>query len=126
MITLVDVHIVAPIVIAVSLVGVYALENRVGDVVLAGRFSECIGYVMMRFGYPRITLVIALVLGELAERSYHQSLGMGRRRLDDLLHAADLADPVRADYRAACSGRPCSMLRRHGASRGARRMTGIT
>ena len=75
MITLIDVHIVAPIVIAVSLVGVFALENRVGDVVLAAAFG-IIGYVMMRFRYPRITLVIALVLGELAERSYHQSLGM--------------------------------------------------
>jgi putative tricarboxylic transport membrane protein len=28
----------------------------------------------MRFGFPRITLVIALVLGDLAESSYHQSL----------------------------------------------------
>jgi putative tricarboxylic transport membrane protein len=32
---------------------------------------------MARFQYPRITLVIALVLGELAERSYHQSISMG-------------------------------------------------
>jgi putative tricarboxylic transport membrane protein len=75
MITLVDVHIVAPIVIAVSLVGVYALENRAGDVVLAAAFGV-LGYVMMRFGFPRITLVIALVLGDLAESSYHQSLQM--------------------------------------------------
>src|SRR5688572_30364332 len=75
MITLVDVHIVAPAVIAVSLVGVYAIENRFGDVVLAAAFGV-VGYVMMRFGFPRITLVIALVLGELAERSYHQSLNM--------------------------------------------------
>jgi putative tricarboxylic transport membrane protein len=75
MVTLIDVHIVAPIVIAVSLVGVFALENRIGDVVLAAVFGV-LGYVMMRFRFPRITLVIALVLGELAERSYHQSLGM--------------------------------------------------
>ena len=75
MVTLVDVHIVAPAVIAVSLVGVYALENRVGDVVLAAVFGV-LGFVMMKFKYPRITLVIALVLGELAERSYHQSLNM--------------------------------------------------
>jgi putative tricarboxylic transport membrane protein len=75
MITLVDVHIVAPAVIAVSLVGVYALQNSFGDVVMAVLFG-ILGYVMMRFGFPRITLVIALVLGELAERSYHQSLRM--------------------------------------------------
>ena len=35
-----------------------------------------IGYLMVRFSYPRITMVIALVLGELAERSFHQSLNM--------------------------------------------------
>jgi putative tricarboxylic transport membrane protein len=33
--------------------------------------------VMIRFHYPRVTMVIALILGELAERSYHQSLSMG-------------------------------------------------
>jgi putative tricarboxylic transport membrane protein len=75
MITLIDVHIVAPTVIAVSLVGVYALENHMGDVVLAVVFGV-VGYIMVRFQYPRITLVIALVLGELAERSYHQSISM--------------------------------------------------
>ena len=35
-----------------------------------------VGYLMIRFEFPRITLVIALVLGELAERSYHQSIAM--------------------------------------------------
>ena len=35
-----------------------------------------IGYFMVRYDYPRITLVIALVLGGIAERSYHQSLMM--------------------------------------------------
>jgi putative tricarboxylic transport membrane protein len=32
---------------------------------------------MIRFDYPRITLVIALVLAALAERNYHQSMLMG-------------------------------------------------
>lgn len=75
MITLVDVHIVAPAVIAVSLVGVYALQSNIGDVMVTVAFGV-LGYVMTRFGFPRITLVIALVLGELAERSYLQSLNM--------------------------------------------------
>jgi putative tricarboxylic transport membrane protein len=64
------------VVIAVSLVGVYSLGNHMGDVILAAVFGV-VGYIMTRFGFPRITLVIALVLGELAERSYHQSLSMG-------------------------------------------------
>ena len=73
LITLVDVHIVAPAVVAISLVGVYALKNDPGDVILATVFGG-IGYFMIRFGFPRITMVIALVLGELAERSFHQSM----------------------------------------------------
>jgi putative tricarboxylic transport membrane protein len=75
MITRVDVHVLVPVVVAVALVGVYALRETAGDVVLAGVFGV-LGYIMIRFGFPRVTLVIALILGEIAERSYHQSLNM--------------------------------------------------
>jgi putative tricarboxylic transport membrane protein len=75
LITRIDVHLLVPVVVAVALVGVYALRETLGDVVLAGLFGV-LGYVMIRFGFPRVTLVIALILGELAERSYHQSLNM--------------------------------------------------
>jgi putative tricarboxylic transport membrane protein len=34
------------------------------------------GYLMIRFRFPRVTLVIALVLGEVAERSFYQSLNI--------------------------------------------------
>ena len=74
-ITRVDVHLLVPVVIAVALVGVYALRETMGDVVLAGVFGA-LGYLMIRLRYPRVTLVIALILGELAERSFHQSLNM--------------------------------------------------
>ncbi|NQV57478.1 MAG: tripartite tricarboxylate transporter permease [Rhodospirillales bacterium] len=73
LITLVDVNMLAPTVISVALVGVYALNSSIGDVVEAMVFG-IIGFLMIRFDYPRITAVIALVLGELAERSYHQSI----------------------------------------------------
>ena len=75
MITRVDVNILVPAVVAVALVGVYALKGEFGDVVLAMVFG-IIGFPMIRHGFPRITMVIALVLGELAERSYHQSIAM--------------------------------------------------
>jgi putative tricarboxylic transport membrane protein len=76
LITLVDVHILVPVVISMALAGVYALRETAGDVVLAGIFG-ILGYLMIRFSYPRVTMVIALILGELAERSYHQALNMG-------------------------------------------------
>ncbi len=75
MITLVDVNVLVPTVVSVALVGTYALKGEFGDVVLAAVFG-IVGYLMIRFEFPRITLVIALVLGELAERSYHQSIAM--------------------------------------------------
>jgi putative tricarboxylic transport membrane protein len=75
LITLVDVHILVPAVIAAALTGVYALHENVGDVILAGIFGV-LGYLMIRYKFPRVTLVIALILGELAERSFHQSLNM--------------------------------------------------
>ncbi len=75
MITLVNVNLLVPAVVAVALVGVYALKGQFGDVVLAAIFGV-IGFAMIRFEFPRITMVIALVLGELAERSFHQSIAM--------------------------------------------------
>jgi len=75
LVTRTDVQYLAPIVISVALIGAYALQSSLGDVVAAMVFGV-IGYFMVRFDYPRITMVIALVLGGIAERSYHQSLMM--------------------------------------------------
>jgi putative tricarboxylic transport membrane protein len=72
MITHINVHFLVPVVVAVSLTGVYVLEGKPGDVVLA-MIMGIVGYLMIRFDYPRLTLVIALVLGETAERSFHQT-----------------------------------------------------
>jgi len=64
-----------PSVIAVSMVGAYALHNSIGDVFVAAVFG-LLGYLMIRFDYPRITLVIALVLVSLMERNYTQAMMM--------------------------------------------------
>lgn len=72
LITHVNVHALVPVVVAVSLTGVYVLDGKPGDVILA-MVMGVVGYLMMRFDYPRLTLVIALVLGETAERSFHQT-----------------------------------------------------
>lgn len=71
LITRIDVGIVVPVVIGVSLTGVYVLDGRMADVLLTVMMG-LIGYLMIRFDYPRLTLVIALVLGETAEKSFHQ------------------------------------------------------
>ena len=73
--TLVDAHVLAPVVTVVSLVGAYAIDNDFGDVVVAMVFGV-IGYLMIRFDYPRITFTIAFVLGEITERSFFQTMGI--------------------------------------------------
>ena len=57
------------------MVGAFTLRNSIGDV-YAAAFFGLLGYLMLKFDYPRITLVIALVLAELMERNYTQSMLM--------------------------------------------------
>ena len=73
LITLVDVHILVPAVVSVSLVGAFALNNKIGDVITTAVMG-LIGYQMIKWSFPRVTMVIALVLGDLAERSFHQTM----------------------------------------------------
>lgn len=63
---------VAPI-LAICVVGAFALRSHMLDVVVAVVFG-LIGYAMIVYDYSRIAVVIALILGPLAERSFLQSL----------------------------------------------------
>jgi putative tricarboxylic transport membrane protein len=74
-ITVIDVHILVPTVTVLSLVGSYVLDNKISDVVITVIFGV-VGYLMSKFHFPRVTIVISLVLGDLAERSFYQSLHM--------------------------------------------------
>lgn len=85
-ITLVRGRVLAPIVIAVSLVGVYAIELRYGDIVLAAIFGV-LGHLMIRHDFPRLPLVIALILGETAERGFQQAMMIGRGDPAIFLHS---------------------------------------
>jgi len=77
LITLVKGQILAPLVIVTSLVGAYAIDLRPGDVMIAAGMG-IVGYMMLRFHFPRLPLVIALVLGETAERGFMQSMMIGK------------------------------------------------
>jgi putative tricarboxylic transport membrane protein len=75
--TEVDIASLAPVVIVVSLLGAFVFRNSFGDVVIAVIFG-LIGFLMMKFDFSRISVIIALVLGTLAERSFTQSLQISR------------------------------------------------
>jgi putative tricarboxylic transport membrane protein len=74
-VTLLDAQILVPIVLCVAFAGSYAIDMTIENVVLTAIFG-IIGYLMIRFDYPRLTIVIALVLGASAERNFHQSMLM--------------------------------------------------
>ena len=66
-------HIFAPILLVLVVIGAYAAENNVGDVVFVFIFGA-LGVAMERFGYSRPALLLGLVLGELLERNLEISL----------------------------------------------------
>ena len=73
LVTLVDVNFLVAIVLPVSLVGAYALNSSMYDVIIAVVFGA-VGYLMLRFDYPRLPLVIAMFLGSVMEVNLRQSL----------------------------------------------------
>lgn len=65
-------QLLAPLVAVTALVGVYALQQEMLDVLVAVIFAY-VGYQMSRHNYSRVAFIIALVLGGLVESSYHQT-----------------------------------------------------
>ena len=76
LITLIDSRIFVPIIVALAMVGSYAVDRSIENPVLTLAFG-ILGYVMIRYDYPRLTVVIALVLGGTAERNFHQAMMIG-------------------------------------------------
>jgi putative tricarboxylic transport membrane protein len=73
--------ILMPLIVVFCITGAYSLKNNVWDVGQMLVFGV-VGYVMKKLGYSPAALVLALVLGPLAERALRQSLiisdaGMG-------------------------------------------------
>lgn len=83
--TLIDSQILVPVVASVALVGSYAVDRNIGNVVVTAVFG-ILGYLMIRFDYPRLTMVVALVLGSAAERNFHQTTMMSDGNLSIYLH----------------------------------------
>lgn len=68
-------EILAPVVLVASLVGAYASQQNTLDVVMAIVIGIA-GYFLKRHKYPVAGIVMGLVLGSLAEVSFHQALMM--------------------------------------------------
>ena len=72
-VTIVPSQLLAPSLLVVSLIGAFAYRQQAADVAIAILFG-LIGFAAQRLRYPVIGLVMGLVLGEMAETAFHQSL----------------------------------------------------
>ncbi|HHY38584.1 MAG TPA: tripartite tricarboxylate transporter permease [Clostridia bacterium] len=66
-----------PIILCVSLYGAYTFRQNVMDVLLAVVFG-LFGLCLSRFSVPKATVVIAFVLGRLAEQAFYRTVQIGR------------------------------------------------
>ena len=71
--TFLPVNLTAPLIFALALMGAYATDGVLADVILALVFGV-IGYFMNKYGFTRVPLVIALVLGTMFQQTYHQTM----------------------------------------------------
>jgi len=63
----------APVIFSLAIMGAYATEGILGDVFVALVFGV-LGYCMREFGFNRVPMVIALVLGAMLQQTYHQTI----------------------------------------------------
>src|SRR5262249_55699438 len=72
--------ILTPLIVVVCAVGSYAVHNNMIDVWYMLIFG-LVGYVFKKLDYPLAPLVLALVLGDMAENALRQSLIMSQGSL---------------------------------------------
>ena len=69
--------ILLPIIMVLSTVGSFAMNNNMFDVCVMLAFGV-LGYVMRKFDFPAAPVVLALILGPMAERNLINSIQMSR------------------------------------------------
>jgi putative tricarboxylic transport membrane protein len=65
--------VIAPVIIVICAIGAYTVNNSMFDVVMMMVFGV-MGYLFKKLRYPLAPLVLALVLGDMAETSFRQSM----------------------------------------------------
>ncbi|MCC7041731.1 MAG: tripartite tricarboxylate transporter permease [Burkholderiales bacterium] len=65
--------IIAPIIVVICAIGAYTVHNNMFDVVMMVVFGV-VGYVFKKLKYPLAPFVLALVLGDMAETAFRQSM----------------------------------------------------
>ncbi|EFU39599.1 hypothetical protein PVOR_23744 [Paenibacillus vortex V453] len=74
-ILLVPKKMLAPLILILSTIGAYAISNNIFDV-FTMLVAGIIGYFMKKYGFPASPIVLALILGPMAESEFRRSLVM--------------------------------------------------
>lgn len=77
-----------PMVVALSLIGAFALRGNLGDA-WAALFFGGVGFVLLRAGYPLAPAVLGLILGPMIETNYRRALSLSGGS-----HAVFLESPI--------------------------------
>ncbi|HXU41386.1 MAG TPA: tripartite tricarboxylate transporter permease [Burkholderiales bacterium] len=77
-------YVLFPIILGISMVGVYSTSGSLFDVGLLAGFG-LLGYLMRKLDYPSAPLILGLVLGGAMERALRQSLMMSEGSLSILV-----------------------------------------
>jgi putative tricarboxylic transport membrane protein len=78
------VYVLYPLILGVSIVGVYSTSGNLFDLGLLAAFG-LLGYLMRKLDYPSAPLILGLVLGGAMERALRQSLMMSEGSLSILV-----------------------------------------
>ncbi len=68
--TVVPINFIGPFICVFAALAAFVYKGRMEDVLLVFLFG-IIGYLMKKYGWPRVTLIIAMVLGSLFETNFH-------------------------------------------------------
>lgn len=69
----IPVALLVPTIVVLSFTGSFAIRNMVGDLIITAVFG-LIGYFLFKYKWPVPSLVLGLILGELAESNFHRAL----------------------------------------------------
>jgi putative tricarboxylic transport membrane protein len=70
-------YVLYPLIIGISVVGVYSVNGSIFDIWLMGIFG-LLGYIMRKLDYPAAALILGMVLGDGLERALRQSMMMSQ------------------------------------------------
>jgi putative tricarboxylic transport membrane protein len=70
-------YVLYPLILGISFIGVYSVNNSLFDVWVMGLFG-LLGYLMRKLAFPAAALILGMVLGDALERALRQSLMMSQ------------------------------------------------